>query len=150
MSSYRDDPIDEEIEGLMKALNLIPGVTTQASCCGHGRDSFYVWLQCSTLESIVGIRRVFNGCIHCDGTRTHYNVEISPYRVMVDHDNQLDAEGNVILDKDGKPIFCVNLIVTSDDLQGLQTNIGFADEKTRRDEFYMLETFARNVAIELS
>ena len=148
--SFRDDPIDEEIEGLMKALNLIPGVTTQASCCGHGSDSFYVWLQCSTLESIVGIRRIFNGCIHCDGTRTHYAVEISPYGVAVDNDYQLDARGNVIIGKDGKPIFCVNLIVTSDDLHGHLTNIGYADEKTRMEEFYMLETLARNVAIELS
>lgn len=150
MSSYRDDPIDDEIVGLMDALNAIPGVTTQASCCGHGRDSFHCWLQCSTIESIVGIRRVFNGCLHCDGTRTHYTVEVSPYRLTVDHDNQLDAKGNVILDKDGRPIFCVNLIVTSDDLYGLKTDIGLADEKTRRDEFCMLETFARNVAIELS
>lgn len=150
MGSFRDDPIDGEIAELIAALNAIQGVTTQASCCGHGRDSFYCWLQCSTIESIVGIRRVFNGCLHRDGTRTHYGVEVSPHRLTAGHDNQLDANGNVILDKDGKPIFCVKLIVTSDDLNGLKTDVGLADEKTRRDEFLMLETFARNVAIELS
>lgn len=138
MDSFRDDPIDEEIVGLIKALNEMAGVTTQASCCGHGRDSFHVWLQCSTIESVNAISSVFDGNTHADGTRTHYRVEIAPYHLMVKDDNQLDMKGNVLVDAHGKPIQCVNICVGSTDLMGLCTNIGFAKKSVRVKEFELL------------
>lgn len=138
MSSFRDDPIDEEIVGLIKALNEIHGVTTQSSCCGHGRDSLYIWLQCSTIESINVISRIFDGNIHADGTRTHYRVELAPYHLMVKDNNQLDMNGNVMFDANGKPTQCVNICVVSTDMQGLCTNIGFAKKSVRIKEFELL------------
>lgn len=150
-NDFHLDPIDSEIEELICALNSIPGVTTQASCCGHGNASFYVWLQCSTLESIVSISKIFKGnVLSDDGLESSYTIEVAPYHLMVKNEYQLDMTGKPIVDEDGKHIFCVNLIVTSTDLQGCVVDIGLAHEKIRRKEFQTLTKLAKNMALNFS
>lgn len=42
---YIDYPItelDSEVVSLVKSLNLIPGITTKGSCCGHGKEELWV------------------------------------------------------------------------------------------------------------
>lgn len=67
---------------------------------------------------------------------------------MVKNEHQLDMTGNSIIDENGKHIFCVNLIVTSTDLQGCTIDIGLADEKTRCKEFQILTKLAQEAALQ--
>lgn len=69
---------------------------------------------------------------------------------MVRDENQLDTKENVMTGKDGLPVKCVNLIIESVDMCGVCVDIGFEDEKSRAEEFGVLETIARGVAKELS
>lgn len=42
---YIDYPVtelDSEVVSLVKSLNLIPGITTKGSCCGHGKEELWV------------------------------------------------------------------------------------------------------------
>lgn len=67
---------------------------------------------------------------------------------MVKNEYQLDIMGNQIIDENGKHIFCVNLIVTSTDLQRTAIDIGLAPEKIKRKEFQTLTKFAQNAVLQ--
>jgi tRNA(Phe) wybutosine-synthesizing methylase Tyw3 len=36
--------IDQELISLLDVINSIPGVRTLFSCCGHGKEEFYIVL----------------------------------------------------------------------------------------------------------
>jgi len=46
-----DEAIDKECRGLCDALNSIPGISTSASCCGHGKQNFRIWFS-AIIESL--------------------------------------------------------------------------------------------------
>lgn len=49
--------MDPECVELCDALNAIPGIQTEASCCGHGKYKFSVWFKSSNVECmrVIGI-----------------------------------------------------------------------------------------------
>ena len=44
--------LDPECVGLVRALNLLPGVRTFESCCGHGESRFRVWLRTNRVRPV--------------------------------------------------------------------------------------------------
>ena len=62
---YPDD-IDKEMIPLLDALNNIPGVSTLFSCCGHGRggDDFYIYLTCTSIQSLIRIDKAFDHTVN--------------------------------------------------------------------------------------
>jgi tRNA(Phe) wybutosine-synthesizing methylase Tyw3 len=51
MAKY-DSFMDPECVELCDALNEIPGITTEASCCGHEKYRFSVWFKSTNVESL--------------------------------------------------------------------------------------------------
>lgn len=52
---YRDftiNEIDEEVVPLVKALNLVDGIKTLGSCCGHGEGILWVSMEFESLECL--------------------------------------------------------------------------------------------------
>jgi len=45
-------------------MNLIPGIKTVESCCGHGEWPFKIWFIADTLESLPPLLYWFDPC-HC-------------------------------------------------------------------------------------
>ena len=43
--------IDRECRWLCRALNALPGITTTLSCCGHGRDPYYIWFKVTNFKA---------------------------------------------------------------------------------------------------
>ena len=52
--------LDPEAADLLVTLNRIPGLRTLESCCGHGEETFTVWLE-ATPEATLTLRRVLAG-----------------------------------------------------------------------------------------
>ncbi len=44
--------IDNECLRLCEALNKLPGIETYSSCCGHGRETFYVAFHATSVDSL--------------------------------------------------------------------------------------------------
>ena len=70
------DDMDAECVELCKALNAVPGVRTDSSCCGHGREPYRVWFTVDDLTDLPFVLYWFDGC-HCG----HYG-----WRVIVTTD----------------------------------------------------------------
>lgn len=58
------DKMDSECAKLCEALNLMPGIRTVESCCGHGDGPFHVWFKADSLEVLPRVLYYFDGC-HC-------------------------------------------------------------------------------------
>ena len=43
--------VDQELLPLLDLINSIPGVRTLFSCCGHGRESFYMVLAFTSAQT---------------------------------------------------------------------------------------------------
>jgi hypothetical protein len=59
------EAIDEEIRGLCRALNSIPGLQTTSSCYGHGRIRFQIHMKVKSIQDLnlflwAGCGRFFN------------------------------------------------------------------------------------------
>lgn len=54
MSFYPDD-MDPECVPLCDALNMLPGIRTTSSCCGHGEREFTVFFAADTVAALVPI-----------------------------------------------------------------------------------------------
>jgi hypothetical protein len=52
MSVALPDDLDPECRDLCEALNLIPGIMTTESCCGHGREPYRIWFTAGSLEAL--------------------------------------------------------------------------------------------------
>lgn len=50
--------MDPECIEICDALNEIPGITTEASCCGHGKYEFRVWFKAADLSPLFIIGRI--------------------------------------------------------------------------------------------
>jgi hypothetical protein len=44
------DEMDKECVALCEAINLMPGLSTVESCCGHGQDPFCIWFKTKGLR----------------------------------------------------------------------------------------------------
>jgi hypothetical protein len=47
-----DEYMDAECIPLCDALNLLPGIRTFESCCGHGNNEFLICFEADTIESL--------------------------------------------------------------------------------------------------
>jgi len=56
--------IDAECVKLCVAINLMPGIETVESCCGHGKGPFHIWFITDNLEDLPPLLYWFDGC-HC-------------------------------------------------------------------------------------
>ena len=51
--SYRyDGKMDAECLQLCDAMNLVPGIETRLSCCGHGEHPYRIWFVAECLEAL--------------------------------------------------------------------------------------------------
>ncbi len=56
------EAIDAEIVDLCAALNLLPGIETISSCCGHGKDPIDIWFRAEGLEALPPLLYWFMTC----------------------------------------------------------------------------------------
>lgn len=54
--------IDPECKALCKAMNILPGISTFESCCGHGKEPFRVFFKGESLETLPRIAYWFDSC----------------------------------------------------------------------------------------
>lgn len=54
--------IDPECRELCEALNLLPGITTTSSCCGHGREPYRIWFDADSLGDLPAVCWCADGC----------------------------------------------------------------------------------------
>jgi hypothetical protein len=57
-----NDRLDPECFELCDALNRLPGIRTDESCCGHGRDCFEIYFQADNLTALPNVVRWFSSC----------------------------------------------------------------------------------------
>ena len=50
-----EDPLDKPVIPIAELLNSLPGVTTYASCSGHGYDKGYISFTCDNFGSLLRI-----------------------------------------------------------------------------------------------
>ncbi|MDD5517889.1 MAG: hypothetical protein PHV98_00875 [Candidatus Omnitrophica bacterium] len=55
---------DKEVVELCKAMNLLPGITTIESCCGHGKRPYHIWFTAEGLLHLPRLIYYFDVC-HC-------------------------------------------------------------------------------------
>ncbi len=56
--------IDKECISLCDAINLIPGIHTIESCCGHGEHPYRIWFKARNIKCLPRLLYWFDGC-HC-------------------------------------------------------------------------------------
>lgn len=58
---------DPECQRIVSALNRLPGIQTQCSCCGHGNSSFKVWFYAKDISSLIEIGQIVDriNCWKC-------------------------------------------------------------------------------------
>ena len=56
--------MDPECIDLCKAMNLYPGIQTEESCCGHGKDDgeYHIWFRAINFEALPNLLYWFMGC----------------------------------------------------------------------------------------
>ena len=59
-----DMDMDIECLELCAAMNMMPGIETVASCCGHGEHPYHIWFKATGLRVIPRLLYYFDGC-HC-------------------------------------------------------------------------------------
>lgn len=47
--------LDPECRELCEALNLLPGITTTSSCCGHGREPYRIFFAAGSLDALPAV-----------------------------------------------------------------------------------------------
>lgn len=60
--SNSDSEIDGECRKLVHAMNLVPGIHTTSSCCGHGDQSYRVFFIVDSLAALPGLLYWFDAC----------------------------------------------------------------------------------------
>jgi hypothetical protein len=56
--------LDPECLALCVALNKMPGIQTTDSCCGHGKNPYWIFFQPTNLASLPRLLYWFDSC-HC-------------------------------------------------------------------------------------
>ena len=54
--------IDIECQALCDAVNLIQGLMTVESCCGHGNTPFHIYFRCDSLKNLPDLLYWLDGC----------------------------------------------------------------------------------------
>lgn len=54
--------LDPECRSLCEAMNMLPGIETSESCCGHDREPFRVFFKAETLEALPRVAYWFDAC----------------------------------------------------------------------------------------
>ena len=49
--------MDKECIELCNILNILPGVTTFESCCGHCKHQYYIWFFCNSIDTLSRLGR---------------------------------------------------------------------------------------------
>jgi len=49
--------MDDECIELCNILNILPGVTTFESCCGHCKHQYYIWFYCNSIDTLSRLGR---------------------------------------------------------------------------------------------
>ena len=44
--------LDKEVVPLVDAMNAMKGIVTVESCCGHGKDPFYIWFYAESVDTV--------------------------------------------------------------------------------------------------
>jgi len=56
--------MDVQCEQLCKAMNMLKGIRTIESCCGHSKDTYRIWFKADSLEVLPKLLYWFSAC-HC-------------------------------------------------------------------------------------
>jgi len=56
--------MDKECIELCDAMNIIPGIETIESCCGHDKTPYHIWFTAKNLSVLPRLLYYFDGC-HC-------------------------------------------------------------------------------------
>ena len=79
--------MDTECVRLCKAMNLIHGIHTFESCCGHGNSEYHIWFVADTLKALPNLLYWLD-CCHsgCTGWRVIAQTDCgrSPVTFMVE------------------------------------------------------------------
>jgi len=67
MKRYRKFPLpkegmDKECVQLCLSMNVVPGIQTIESCCGHGKTPYRIWFVADDLESLPRLLYYFDPC----------------------------------------------------------------------------------------
>ena len=57
-----DNKMDEECIRLCDAMNTLPGIHTNESCCGHKEKPFKIWFEAESLKDLSPLLYYFNPC----------------------------------------------------------------------------------------
>lgn len=71
--------VDQELLPLLDLLNSVPGVRTMFSCCGHGRESFYMVLAFTSAQARSLIENGLQGLKHLDRKIADYQEDCFPH-----------------------------------------------------------------------
>jgi len=55
-----DNRMDKECIDLCDAINEIPFLMTTESCCGHGKDTFHIWVKARNIEALYVLARAID------------------------------------------------------------------------------------------
>jgi len=56
--------LDKECKDLCDAMNMIPGIRTISSCCGHDKTPYNIWFKADNLKVLPKLLYYFDSC-HC-------------------------------------------------------------------------------------
>ena len=86
--------MDPEVMALCDALNQLPGIETTQSCCGHGKQSFKIWVYTTDLTALPALVDFFSAC-HGAGqgwsVRATTDCAMSPIHFMIEGPVNTDA-----------------------------------------------------------
>jgi hypothetical protein len=68
-----DDRMDPECIPICDAMNLLPGIHTVESCCGHGKSEFRVWFKADSLEVLPPF---LYHTVPCHGAKSDWRVTV--------------------------------------------------------------------------
>lgn len=71
--------VDEELIDLLDVLNSIPGVRTLYSCCGHGREEFYIACAFTSIYTQNALIEYFNPFSASGELHAEYVHELMPF-----------------------------------------------------------------------
>jgi len=60
------EEIDEPCRPLVRALNLLSGIATRESCCGHGERHFWIMFYVETLGKLMSLLSLLKAHLHSD------------------------------------------------------------------------------------
>lgn len=66
-----DNMMDWECVNLCDAMNSLPGIITDESCCGHGRNPFIIYFRAETTDALVPILKELDS-----GQRWNWSVQV--------------------------------------------------------------------------